>query len=551
MPKKTSPPFAPARPAHGPSDLLARAIQLFNAGQANQAEPLCRQIVQAQPGQARAWQLLGMIRIVGARPTEAIDPLRRALALNPRDTQILCLLGTACSQGGLARDAVACFDQALAIEPRNADIWYDRGNTLHALQQHDAALTSFSQALQIAPRHANAWLNQGHVLLERHRLEEAIASFERAVDAAPGQPQSWLALGQALEKARRLPDALACYEKVVALDDRNADGWLKFGSVLQQLGRPDLALERFNQAVRLAPDSPKVLLGLAQSLAKIKGQAAALAPLQKAHAQDPANSTIALWLLDCMLKTAHWASLPELFAQVVQLLQSGGASSITISILAHPGVSAEDQLRSNRAYATAEALGSRPLLTRTPRGNAERRLRLAYLSSDLRPHAVSYLMAGVFEAHDRSRIETFAFSTYPQADNSPERQRIRAAFEHFIDIHALGDDDAARLIAQHQIDILIDLNGLTTYCRPGILARRPAPIQVQYLGYPGTSGMPCVDYILGDRWVTPAGQAHAFSEHIVRLPDSFQANDDQRRIAADTPTRAALACPRTASCSAA
>jgi predicted O-linked N-acetylglucosamine transferase (SPINDLY family) len=152
-------------------------------------------------------------------------------------------------------------------------------------------------------------------------------------------------------------------------------------------------------------------------------------------------------------------------------------------------------------------------------------------------------MAGMFEAHDRRRFETFAFSTYPQADDSPERRRAQAAFEHFIDLHALGDAEAARLIAQHRIDILVDLNGLTTHARPGILARRPAPIQVQYPGYPGTSGMAQVDYILGDRWVTPGDQAHAFSEHIVRLPDSFQANDDARPIAPDTPSRAELGLP--------
>ncbi|MCP5219264.1 MAG: tetratricopeptide repeat protein [Burkholderiaceae bacterium] len=543
MSKSKPHPSAPARAATGTADRFARAVELFNAGQAAQAEALCGPIVQAQPAHAQAWQLLGMARMVGGRPADALQPLRQALALQPRNTQLLCLLGTACSQTGQPQDAVAWFDRALAIEPGSANIWYDRGNTLHALQQHDAALASFSQAVRIAPGHAHAWLNRGHVLLALHRLDEAIASFERATDADPRQPRSWLALGEVLEKARRLPDALACYEKVVALDAGSADGWLKFGSVLQQLGRPDLALERLRQAARLAPDSPQVLLGLAQALARVEGPAAALAPLQQAHAADPAHAGIALWLMDAMLKTAHWAGLPELFDEVLRLLRSGTAGSVTLSTLAHPDASADDLLRSNRALAAAESQVPQEPAAPAFHNPAGRRLRLGYLSSDLRAHAVSHLMAGMFEAHDRRRFETFAFSTYPQADDSPERRRAQAAFEHFIDLHALGDAEAARLIARHRIDILVDLNGLTTHARPGILARRPAPIQVQYLGYPGTSGMAQVDYILGDRWVTPGDQAHAFSEHIVRLPGSFQANDDARPIAPDTPSRAELGLP--------
>ncbi|MBN9404467.1 MAG: tetratricopeptide repeat protein [Burkholderiales bacterium] len=543
MSKSKPHPSTPTRTTASAAERFARAVERFNAGQAAEAAALCEPIVQAQPGHAQAWQLLGMSRIVDGRPADALQPLRQALALQPRNTQLLCLLGTACSQSGQAQDAVAWFDQALAIEPGSADIWYDRGNALHALRQHDAALASFTQAVRIAPRHAHAWLNRGHALLALHRPDEAIASFERATDADPRQPRAWLALGEALEHARRLPDALACYEKAVALDADNADGWLKFGSVLQQLGRPDLALDRFRQAARRAPHSPQVLLGLAQALAKVEGPAAALAPLQQAHAADPANPAITLWLVDAMLKTSHWAGLPELFDEVLRMLRSGAAGTVTISTLAHPDASAEDLLTSNRALAIAESQVPGASVPPTPRNAAGRRLRLAYLSSDLRTHAVSHLMAGVFEAHDRSRFETFAFSTWPQADGSPERRRVQAAVEHFIDLHALGDGEAARLIARHQINILIDLNGLTSHGRPGILARRPAPVQVQYLGYPGTSGMPQIDYILGDRWVTPSEQAHAFSEHIVRLPESFQANDDARAIAPDTPSRTELGLP--------
>lgn len=534
---------SPSSAASGVPALFDRAVRLFNGGQPDQAAPLCQQVLQQQPNHAHAWQLLGMVHVVGNRPAEALPALQRALALNPRQTQILCLLGTVLARLGQSEQAIDHFRQALALAPRDANIWYDLGNVQHGLGQHLQALASHDRALALAPGHADAWLNRGHALLELHRLGDAIASFERAIDLRP-RASTWLLLGSALEQAQRLPDALACYEKVVALEPDNLDGWLKFGGVLLQLGRPDLALERIEVAQRLAPQSPRVLLTQAAALAKTRGDAAALVPLLQAHALAPDDLSVSMQLLYFMLKTAHWEGLTEVLAQTLRHWRAGARDANTLTLLAHPDVGAADLLQIAQAYHAPLNDAFRAMHAKVARGApAGRRLRLGYLSSDLRHHAVGFLMTGVFEAHDRQRFETFAFSIYPQPDRSPERQRAQAAFDHFIDIHHLGDDEAAALIAGHGIDLLVDLNGLTTFSRPGILARRPAPVQVQYLGFPGTSGLAAIDYILGDRWVTPVEQAQAFSEHIVRMPDCFQANDDQRRIAAATPTRRELGLP--------
>ena len=534
---------SPPSSANSPQALFARAVQRFNAGQLDQVAPLCQEVIQLQPDHANAWQLLGMAHVANDRPADALPALQRALALNPRHTQILCLIGTAHGRLGEAEQAIRHFQEALAIAPQDANIWYDLGNIQNSLDLPEAALGSYNQALARAPQHADAWLNRSHALLALNRVGEAIDSLEHAVDIRP-RARTWLLLGSALEQAQRLPDALACYEKVVALDPDDVDGWLKFGSVLEQLGRPDLALERIETAQRLTPESPRVLLALASTLSKTSGDAAALAPLLKAHALAPDDLSVNMQLLHFMLKTAHWDGLTEVLARVAAQWRSGTCDANTLSMLAHPDVTASDLRQANQTYHAGLNAARWPQRSAIDSGPpATRRLRVGYLSSDLRHHAVGFLMAGVFEAHDHQRFETFAFSIYPQPDESPERRRIRAAFEHFIDIHDLGDDDAAALIAGHGIDLLVDLNGLTTFSRPGIVARRPAPVQAQYLGYPGTSGLAAVDYIIGDRWVTPTEQADAFSERIVQMPDSFQANDDQRRIASDTPSRAALGLP--------
>ena len=533
-----------ATPPSVAPQLLDRARQLLRSRQASQAAALCLQAARLEPRHASAWQLLGQAQLADQQASAAVSALRHALTLDPGNTQTLSLLATALAHNRQAGEAMALADQAVAADAGNAGLWHSHGHVLRLLGRPELALVSFDRALALAPQHADSWRDRGHALRLLHRLEEAVASFERATQADTQRAELWWVLGRAQEEMQRLPQALASYERTVQLEPAHVHGQMGVAGALQQMGQHEQALRHFEQAARQAPESPALLLGRAQSLHALQRDAQALAALQQAHALRPADPGITQWLLHLKLLTAHWSGLPALLSQSLDALRSGPARTSHLTLLAHPDVGADDLLRANRAYVSA-LVARVPGLPRSPSPNtaAARRLRLAYLSSDLRRHPVSFLMAGVFEAHDRTRFETFAFSTYPLADASAERQRAQAAFEHFIDIHALGDDDAARLIAQHQIDILIDLNGLTTFCRPGIVARRPAPVQVHYLGYPGTSGLAAVDYILGDRWVTPRQQADAYCEHIVHLPDSFQANDDQRRIAPETPSRTTLGLP--------
>lgn len=210
--------------------------------------------------------------------------------------------------------------------------------------------------------------------------------------------------------------------------------------------------------------------------------------------------------------------------------------------------SASDQLKCGEQYSSSICPDlPRPLWS----GEiyAHERIRVAYLSADLREHAVSYLMAGVFEQHDRQRFETFAFS-YGTDDGSPTRARLKLAFEHFIDVRDNSPSDIARLLRQYEIDIVVDLMGHTKGARTAILAARPAPIQVNYLGFPGTTGAPWIDYLIADRYVVPEALQGSYSEKVVYLPDTFQANDAKRPLPQDAhqdaPARAELGLPENA-----
>lgn len=547
--KKTTPRPAAAQPASAAA-LLAQAQQHMARQQLPQAQQACQQALQLQPGHAGGWQMLGILHLMQQQPAQATPALQQALALAPRDTRTLCLLAVACTQQGQADQALAWFDQALAIDPAQASTWYDRGNALFALHRLDEALQSHDRALALNPALADGWLNRGLVLRALHQPAAALASFERALDLDPRRPGTWLQLAPTLHQLGRLPDALACYEKALALAPDNASALLDMGDLLAAAGRADLALQRYEQATRQAPGNASAWHALGKALSQQPGRYHdALHALEQAHALDAQDPDTAALLMYLRLRMAQWDGLPPLLDAALRPAPEGQPRHNAFATLCHPGITAPAMLQVMRQCADT-VRRAQPPLALPPRNPAvaqppQRRLRLAYLSGDLHEHPVAYLMAGVFEAHDKTRFETYAISTHPADKQTPMRQRLRQAFDHFIDIRQLGDAQAATLIARHGIDILIDLSGHTSYNRMGVVQYRPAPVQAAYLGLPATSGMQGVDYILGDRWVTPPGSAAEFSEHIVRLPDSFQANDSQRPRPASPASAAARAAART------
>jgi predicted O-linked N-acetylglucosamine transferase (SPINDLY family) len=195
--------------------------------------------------------------------------------------------------------------------------------------------------------------------------------------------------------------------------------------------------------------------------------------------------------------------------------------------------SANEQLRCARIFAGDET----PQMHRPMSGAPYRhdRIRIAYVSADLREHVVSYLMAGVFEQHDRGRFETFGISLRPE-EASPVGRRVKVAFEHFIDVSARSDREIAALLRELEVDIAVDLTGFTDEGRSSVFSHRPAPVQVNYLGYPGTMGASFMDYIIADEFVIARGSREHYAERVVYLPECFQANDD-RRLIGPTPTR--------------
>ena len=240
------------------------------------------------------------------------------------------------------------------------------------------------------------------------------------------------------------------------------------------------------------------------------------------------------YLAQSRLRCCDWSHIEEDRARVADGLRAGFP---VIDPFGNLVVSASpaDQLRCARIASAETTQGDTPRLWQGER-YAHDRIRVAYLSADFRPHPVAFLIAGVFEHHDKSRFETIGLSFGPASD-SDIRKRMASAFDHFIDVRNDSDFDIATRMRRMEIDIAIDLTGFCEHGRTEILAFRPAPVQVNYLGFPGTTGADFVDYIIADSTIIPPDRAQYFSEKVVYLPDSYQANDRKRRIAPRVPSR--------------
>ncbi len=544
------------------------------AGKLSEAEFLYRLVLQADKKQFDALHMLAIIDGQRGQFAAGKSKLEQALRLRPKSTEALINLGRMQSELGDDAGAVATYEKVLAIAPNSelahnnlsivlrrlhnaeaalaqceaalaiapefADAWTNRGNALSDLGRADEALESYDRALGLRPTLAEAHVGRANVLLQQKRRDEALAACDKALSLRADLAEAWLCRGGILLQFRQHDEALADYDKAIALRSGLATAWLGRGLCCAALGRFEEALAAYDKALELHPELPDVWLGRGQVFAELRQYEEAFAAYDQAFRIKPDQPEVEGIRLHMKQLLCDWSFLDDDISYLLDALRAGQPASPPFPLLAIPAT-AEDQLRAARRH-HADLQSFAPLWS--GRARAHDRIRVAYLSSDFREHPLSYLAVGLFEMHDRSRFEITGIGYgRPEQPESALRQRIRTAFEHFIDADRRSDRQVAELLRDFEIDIAVDLNGITQNARPNILARRPAPIQVAYLGYAGTMGADHIDYIVADRTVIPEDQVAFYSEKVVWLPDCFMATDDRRAIAERAPTRGECALP--------
>ncbi|MBF0308460.1 MAG: tetratricopeptide repeat protein [Magnetococcales bacterium] len=369
----------------------------------------------------------------------------------------------------------------------------------HQAGDLEAATGLYLKLLSVEPDHAGAWANLAAVLLVKRREQEAIACCRKALAVNDKHAEAWNNLGILLGRRQRHEESVQAYEKCLASDPRHYLAWTNLGLGRVRLGEVERAVQAFEQALRLRPDHTEALIHLIHQRQQL----------------------------------AHWEGLDQLVPRLARQMRQDVAEVNPFSYLFLCNDPAEQRLCASHYAKRVEKVAARlEPLPPFPAFEATSRLRIAYLSADFHQHATALLAAELFEAHDRERFEVFAYSFGPE-DGGPLRARIRRGVEHFVDVAALGDRELAGRIRQDGIHILMDLKGFTRDARPTVLALRPAPVQINFLAYPGTMAASFIDYILADEVVLPAEMEPYFDEKPIRLPVCYQVNDSRRRI--DTP----------------
>ena len=496
--------------------------------------------VATNPESPQAWLAYADLLAELKRYEEAIVAHDRALALKPDLAE--AWLGRANVFGELKRydDAFAAYDWALASKPDLAAAWLGRGNIYTNLKRYEDAIAAYNQALAPDAGFAEAWLGQGNVFFELNKHSDALTAYDEALNLKSDLAEAWLGRGNVLTEVKQHDAALSAYDRALATKADLAGAWLGRGNVLTELKHFDEALAAYDRAIAVGPELAELWLGQGIVLAGLKRYADAFAAYDRAVALNPRLAYAASLRLHAKLHICDWTNLEAEAEQFLSAIRTQDLLSYPFTLLGLPS-SAADQLECTKRY-----VQTRPKFAPMCRSKvySHGRIRVAYLSADFHSHPVAYLTAGMFEHHDRSRFEIIGISFGPN-DGSAMRHRLEGAFEHFVDVADRSDQEVADIIRGFETDIAVDLMGFTQNNRFNVLARRPAPVQINYLGYAGTSGARYMDYILADSIVIPEDRRTLYTEQVVWLPNSYFATDDRRPVSAKTPSRAESGLPET------
>jgi predicted O-linked N-acetylglucosamine transferase (SPINDLY family) len=409
-------------------------------------------------------------------------------------------------------------------------------------QRYADAARIFASAAALAPADAVLWLHLAQSSFKQGLYEQAEDAARRAVAADPDNVLAHRFLAHALNRTGRHADAAQALAPALAPGGGDAQLFMEAGDALLQAMQYQAALEKFMEAVRLDPARPYAHYGMGTAFAQLGAPEAAAECYRTTVTLDPDHVEAWASLVHQSMHACRWSSLTQDLQQLRAAVARGGHGAIApFAHLSFPDTTAAEHLASARAYAAGRFARSAPLPQETGARRRPGRIRIGYLSSDFHNHATSWLLAEVIELHDRSRFEIFLYS-YGIDDGSPMRRRMMAAGEHFVDMREMSARAMAERIRADGIDILVDLKGYTFGMRAEVLGYRAAPIQVNFLGYPGSLGTPLVDYIITDPIVTPPEAAADYDEKFAYLPDCYQPNDRKRPIGAPL-TRAACGLP--------
>jgi protein O-GlcNAc transferase len=419
---------------------------------------------------------------------DAIHAAQQAIAASPQDSESRMVLGDAFYKNRQFSEAAEAFSNVIAVDSKHSRAYDGLGNCLQELGIFDRSITAHLRAVALSPSPIT-WSNLGNAYKRSGNSDQAIAAYQSALQLQPDTPDAHNNLGVCLADARQWDRAIAAYRRAISLRPGYAEAHYNLANALGALNQFDQAIEQYRAALELRPDFASASGHLASAYKDVGRVEEAIAASRRAIAGQPENV----------------------------LFHSNHLFLLRFDPNLEPDQIYQEHRQWNQAHALPLASEIRALANDP---SPERRLRIGYVSPDFRMHSVAFFFESLAEFHDPSQVEIFCYSNVAKPDVTT--QRLRHAADHWLDITHLSDADVAAQIRKDEIDILVDLAGHTSGTRLLIFARKPAPIQVTYLGYPDTTGLTAIDYRITDAIADPPGKTEQFhSEQLIRLPHAY------------------------------
>ncbi|XP_039125344.1 probable UDP-N-acetylglucosamine--peptide N-acetylglucosaminyltransferase SEC [Dioscorea cayenensis subsp. rotundata] len=513
----------------------------MEAGDLPRALLYYKEAVKHRPTFADAYLNQGHIYKAMGMPQEAIICYQRALQARPDYSMAYGSLGTTYYEQGQLDLAILHSKQAIACDSGFVEAYNNLGNALKDAGKVEEAINCYRSCLAFQPNHPQALTNLGNVYMEWNMMSAAATFYKATLSVTTGLSAPYSNLALIYKQQGNYGEAIACYNEVLRIDPLAADGLVNRGNTFKEMGRVSEAIQDYLRAVTVRPTMAEAHANLASAYKDSGHVEAAIKSYKQALLLRPDFPEATCNLLHTLQCVCNWDDRENKFIEVEGIIRRQIKMSVLPSVqpfhaIAYP-IDPMLALEISRKYAAhCSLIGSRyglppfvhppPIPVKSEKGQG--RLRIGYVSSDFGNHPLSHLMGSVFGMHNRDNIEVFCYAL-SQNDGSEWRQRTQREAEHFIDVSSMSSDMIARMINEDRIQILINLNGYTKGARNEIFAMQPAPIQVSYMGFPGTTGATYIDYLVTDEFVSPTRFAHIYSEKLVHLPHCYFVNDYKQK----------------------
>lgn len=545
------------KPAQNINKLFEQAIQMHQVGKVYDAEALYMSVLRINASHIGAQTMLGTIYTQSNRSLEGIQLLQQSLkkdakqfwahnalgvgflnteqyenafqsfkkAIKLKVDYIDAYFNLAKAQRALGNfhDAINTYSRCISLNPGYAPAFSNRGNIyLEDLNKYEMALLDYQEFIKLSPNSWYGFYNLANALMELKKYQEALDNFDMAIQLKPDYAEAYSNRGLVLNYFKRYDEALSDFSRANELKPDYIKAYLNCGVTYINLDSYEDALINFERAIKLKPDYAEAYFYRGVSYNKLKRYSDALESFEFAFKFKPDRDYLLGILMHTKMYLCDWVDFDQLLKELINKTQQHKKTSVPFSVIAL--IDDLDIQKKSAVIFSKETYPANNLsekLNTCPKNN---KIRLGYFSADFREHPVSYLTAELFELHNRDMFEVIAFS-FGVNTNDNLRKRLEVAFDNFLDVRDKTDLEIVELARSMNIDIAIDLSGYTEDCRTGIFAMRVAPIQVNYLGYPGTMGAEYIDYIIADNTLIPKEKQGFYLEKIAYLPNSYMVCD--------------------------